>query len=238
LAPLAILLRRWEPEIPQIVRRFSNGAVPAVAALVLTGTALAWIQVRHPAALLATAYGQILSIKLALVAVLFVLAGINRYRLTPTLGRAGVVGRLSASAFAELVLAAAIFGLVGLWRFTPPPRAVPVGTPADHSAVVHFHTPEVMAEVTLLPGRAGPTRIRIVFNGASGPLEPKDVTIRLSNKPAGVETIERRAVRGNERIWSVEGVALPVAGRWELEVETLISDFEKATLVGEIAIRP
>ena len=61
----------------------------AVAALVLTGTALAWIQVRHPAALLATAYGQILSIKLALVAVLFALAGINRYRLTPAMREIG-----------------------------------------------------------------------------------------------------------------------------------------------------
>ena len=239
LAPLALLLRRGEPELPRIVRRFSNGAVLAVAALVLTGTALSWIQVRHPAALLATAYGQILSIKLVLVAVLFVLAGINRSRLTPALGRAGMAERrLSISAFAELVLAAAIFGLVGLWRFTPPPRAIQIEMPADQPAVVHIHTPQVIAEVTLVPGRAGPTRVRIVLSGASGPLDPKEMTIRLANKGAGVETIERRAVRSNGRTWSVEGLALPVAGRWELEVEALISDFEKATLVGEIEIRP
>jgi len=239
MAPLAILLRRAKPGVSRVVRRFSTIAVPAVVALGFTGTVLAWIQVRHPAALLATAYGRILTAKLALVVVLLTLAAINRYELTPALGRGGSAERrLSTSALAELVLAASIFGLVGLWRFTPPPRAVPVESPAEQPAVAHIHAGQAMTEVVLDPGRVGPTRVRVALSGTSGPIEPKEVTVRLSNGAAGLEPIERRATREADGTWAVEGLALPVPGRWAVEIEALISDFEKATVAGEVEVRP
>jgi copper transport protein len=64
------------------------------------------------------------------------------------------------------------------------------------------------------------------------------VTVRLSNRAAGLEPIERRATRAADGAWAVEGLALPVPGRWAVEVEALVSDFEKATLAGEVEIRP
>jgi copper transport protein len=238
LAPLVVLLRRGEPGIPKIVRRFSDIAVPAVAALAVTGAVLAWIQVRDPAALLATAYGRILIAKVGLVVALLALAAINRSRLTPALGRGGAAERrLAASVVAELVLAASILGLVGLWRFTPPPRAFPVESPAERPAVAHLHASQAMAEVVLDPGRVGPTRARVVVSGSGGRVEPREVTVRLSNRAAGLEPIERRATRAADGAWAVEGLALPVPGRWAVEVEALVSDFEKATFAGEVEIR-
>jgi copper transport protein len=53
------------------VRRFSTLAVPTVAVLVATGLAIAVVQVEHPAALVATGYGQLLLAKLVGVAVQF-----------------------------------------------------------------------------------------------------------------------------------------------------------------------
>jgi copper transport protein len=239
LAPLVFLLRRRGPDIPKMVRRFSSGAVLAVSALVLTGAVLAVIQVQHPSALLATEYGLILSLKLTLVAALLVLAGINRYRLTPALGRDGSAGRkLSALVLAELTLAGCIFGLVGLWRFTPPPRSTPIEQPSEQPAFAHIHGPQGMAEVRLTPGQAGPNRIRIAIAGPSGPLDPKEVTLRLANKTVGIEPIERRATRATDGAWMVEGIVLPVAGLWSLEVDALISDFDQTTLAGEVEIRP
>jgi copper transport protein len=238
LAPLAVLLRRGEPGILKIVRRFSDIAVPAVAALVITGAVLAWIQVRDPAALLATAYGRILIAKVGLVVALLALAAINRFRLTPALGQGRPAERrLSASAVAELVMVASILSLVGLWRFTPPPRVVPIESPAEQPAVAHLHASHAMAEIILDPGRVGPTRARVALSGTSGPIEPKEVTVRLSNKPAGLEPFERRAIREADGTWVVDGLALPVPGRWAVEVEALISDFEKVILTGEVEVR-
>jgi copper transport protein len=238
LAPLALLLRRGKPGASDVVRRFSNGAVLSVVALVVTGTALALVQVPDPMALLATAYGRVLAVKLGLVGVLIAMAFANRFLLTPALGSGiGAERKLARSALAELVLAAAIIGLVGLWRFTPPPRAIAAAHPAAQAfAVAHLHAAQGMAEVRLTPGRTGLNRATIVLRDMGGPLPAREVTLRLSNRAAGVEAIERRASREAGGAWEAGAIALPVAGQWSVVVEALISDFESATLTGEIDV--
>jgi copper transport protein len=238
LAPLALVLRHGKSGMSDPVRRFSNGAVLSVIALVVTGTALALVQVPDPTALLATAYGRILAVKLGLVGGLLVIAAANRFVLTPALGDgSGAERKLARSALAELALAAMVFGLVGLWRFTPPPRAIAAAYPAGlTSAVAHLHAAQGMAEVRLTPGWTGMNQATIVLRGADGPLQAREVTLRLSNKAAGLEAIERRASRETDGAWQVQAIALPVAGQWSVEVEALISDFESAALAGEIEV--
>ena len=67
------------------LNRFSRIAVPVVGLLVLTGLALAVIQLESFGALIETRYGLILSTKLVLVIGLLVLAALNRFRFTPAL---------------------------------------------------------------------------------------------------------------------------------------------------------
>jgi copper transport protein len=93
-----------------------------------------------------------------------------------------------------------------------------------------------MAEVRLTPGRTGLNRATIVLRDMGGPLPAREVTLRLSNRAAGVEAIERRASRETGGAWEAGAIALPVAGQWSVEVEALISDFESATLTGEIDV--
>jgi copper transport protein len=38
--------------------------------------------------------------------------------------------------------------------------------------------------------------------------------------------------------WRAEGLVLPVAGRWQMRIDVLVSDFEKATLEDSVEIRP
>jgi copper transport protein len=238
LAPLAFVLRHGKAGIPDLVRRFSNGAVVSVIALVVTGTALALIQVPDPTSVLATAYARILAIKLVLVGALLSIAAANRFLLTPALDRDGAAERkLARSAVAELALAAVIFGLVGLWRFTPPPRAIAAAHRTEQASVAHLHAAQGMAELRLTPGRTGMNRATIVLSGAGGPLRAREVTLRLANRAAGVEAIERRASREPDGAWRVDAIALPVAGRWSVEVEALVSDFEAATLDGDIDVK-
>jgi len=240
LIPLVLMVRRAPAQALPAVRRFSNGALVAVGVLTLAGIILAAVQVENLANLTGTAYGRVLVAKTVLVAGLLGLAALNRLWLTPTLASPDGSGgtRLVHSVAAEIVLSLAILGLVGLWRFTPPPRALAPAAEAAASASVHLHTPTLMAQVTLSPGRPGASLARIVLaSGRAAPVDPKEVTLVLSKPDAGIGPIERQARRA-ERGWEVEGLVLPLAGPWQVKVEILVNDFEKASLEGSVALRP
>ena len=241
LIPLALMVRRAPTQALPAVRRFSNGALVAVAFLTLAGLILAAVQVETLANLTGTAYGQVLVAKTTLVAALLGLAALNRLWLTPALANPdGSGGRwLVRSVVAEIVLCLAILGLVGLWRFTPPPRALAPAAEAAASASVHLHTPNLMAQVTLSPGRIGDTRARIVVaSGRAEPVVPKEVALVLSKPDAGIEPIARQARNMGRDGWQVDSLVLPLAGPWHLRVEILVNDFEKTSLEGSVTMRP
>jgi copper transport protein len=241
LVPLAFAVRRNPAQAFPVVRRFSTGALVAVAVLTLAGLALAVVQVEAPANLTGTDYGRILIAKMLAVTALLGLAALNRLRLTPALAAPGNSGGrwLVRSVAAEIVLSVAILGLVGLWRFTPPPRALAAATEAATAASVHLHGPRIMAQVTLSPGRAGATRARIVVaSGRAEPIHPKEVTLVLAKPDAGIEAITRLARQEGHQGWQVDGLVLPQAGTWQVRLGILVDDFEKASLEGSIGIRP
>lgn len=239
LLPLRAAFGRRDEGGAGALRRFSRIIPVAVVALVAAGGVLAAIQLRSLEALWTTDYGKLLMLKLALLAVLFLLAAVNRFRLTePALrGEARSIQRLRRSIGAELVLVLAIFAVAAGWRFTPPPRSLAEAAAAP--AFVHIHGEKAMAEVTITPGRAGRVRADIVVQtGDFAPLDAKGVTLVLSNVAAGIEQIRRPAARSGEGTWSVEGLDLPLPGQWQVRVDILISDFEMTRLTDTVDIRP
>ena len=89
LAVLALLFRRKEPNILQVLALFSDWAMVAVLVLVMTGLInAASILLGHgtPSPL----YLGVLGGKLVLVAVMLGLAAVNRFRLMPRRGGAGI----------------------------------------------------------------------------------------------------------------------------------------------------
>jgi copper transport protein len=218
--------------------RFSRRIPWIVAVIAGSGAVLAIVQVETPGALVATAYGCVLLVKLALVAGLFGLAAWNRFRLTSRAraGEGASLAQLRRVIAAEILVMLAVFGTAALWRFTPPPRALAIA--ANQPASVHIHTLKAMADVTLMPGRVGPVAVEIVLmNGEFGALAAKELRIGLSNAAAGIEAIERPAIRGEDGIWRVKDLSLPVRGRWTVELEILISDFEMLRLGETVEIR-
>ncbi|MBQ0818691.1 copper resistance protein CopC, partial [Microvirga sp. HBU67558] len=78
---------------------------------------------------------------------------------------------------------------------------------------VHLHSPRVMAQVTLSPGRVGNARASIVIaSGSAQPIDAKEVTLVLSKPEAGIEAIIRPARRSARNAWEVYGLTVPVAG--------------------------
>jgi copper transport protein len=219
------------------LRRFSAVATWGVAMLVATGALLAYWQLAAPADLWRTAYGKVLSAKLLLVLAMLVLAAINRWRLTgPALqGDIRRLGALVRNIRWELMLAAAVLGAVTLWRFTPPPRSLPVAYPS-----VHLHGSGVSGSAVVHEIPGGHARITLVITRDDGtPLAPKEVSVTLSNKDAGVEAMTRAAhpVDGSPGAWAVPDAPLLASGLWGLHVDALVSDFDSVSLDGVAMLR-
>jgi copper transport protein len=218
------------------VSRFSRIATLAVGALALTGLGLAIIQLERPSALVETRYGLILSIKLGLATVLLALAALNRFRLTPALARGEMAApALKRSILLECAIALAILAVVAGWRFTPPPRTIVPETPL----AIHIHGDKAMFQVLVSPGKAGVDDFVLqLMTGEGTLLKAKEVTLTLSLPERGIEPMERGASLGPDGYWHVRKVELPFAGRWQVRIDALVSDFEKITLEDELVVPP
>lgn len=235
LLPLALAMREPREIAVGMLMRFSRAIPFAVAVLLASGLLLATIQLERLDALWTTDYGRVLAIKLALVAALLLLALWNRLWLTPRIGNGGHARRLMRrSIVAELVLVVAILGVVGLWRFTPPPRALVV---ANDDFFTHVHAERAMADVTLSPGHAGPITITIQLRTPDERLlNAKGVSVMLSNPEAGIEPATAEAKPAGEGQWRV-AMAAPVPGRWTLRLDILISDFDSLSVEAPVLIK-
>jgi copper transport protein len=223
--------------LPRVLRQFSAIAVPMVGLLVLTGLVLAIIQLQDFRALIDTWYGIILLVKLALVALLLGLAALNRFFLTPAVVLDGEnTQTLGGSVFLEFLLVIGILIAVAGWRFTPPPRALAdsVATPL----AVHIHTETAMFQVLISPGKVGSDDFVLqLMTGDGSQLAAKEATLTLSLPERGIEPIERRATLGPDGFWHVNGVPLPQPGRWHMQIDALVTDFEKITLEDDFDVR-
>ena len=132
LLPLGLLLRRatrregaaYVPLARAALPHFSQMGYVAVALLALTGTVNSIMLAGSVEALVATAYGRLLGVKIALFAAMVALALGNRFRLMPRLAQPGPVeaplGALYRSVLAEQALGAAILAVVAVLGTWPP----------------------------------------------------------------------------------------------------------------------
>lgn len=238
LLPIAGLLRSDSQGAVMALQRFSLVIPVFVGALLASGLVLTFIQVETVGALWRTAYGNVLLVKLGLVATLLALAAVNRWRLTAQVADNRPARRkLVRMIGAEIIIATAIFAVIALWRFTPPPRVLAAA--AEASISIEMHATRAIAKATLDSARVGAPALSVQLMTADfAPLEAKEVKARLSNRAAGIEDIERPMRRQADGTWRVDALPLPAAGRWKLELDVLVSDFEQITLEQEIDVRP
>lgn len=221
-----------------LLQRFSAIAPVIVAVLILSGTAIAVVQVEHIRNLIATNYGRLLLAKLGLVAILLVIAAINRWRFTrPVISGDVVAGkRLKQLIWLEILVSILVIAVVAGWRFTPPPRVLD----AIARAPVHFHihTLPAMADVTITPGHAGPVSVSVMtMTGEFMPLEPKEIEIELANPQAGIEPIRRMLEKRKDGLWHLDGLVIPIGGRWTVKLDLLVTDFDMLHLSDEVTLR-
>lgn len=244
LFPLTTALSRRGEAGAQMLKRFSRSILPVVALLLVSGTVLAVVQVRKVEALWTTEYGVVLSIKLGLLVALFAAAAVNRAFLTrpamdgsDTIDLAHAARPLRISILLEILLVIAILITVANWRFTPPPRALQLA--ARQAVAAEFLSDKAMVEVSIFPATAGPVQVTVTpMAHGTGDLTVRELSVILSNPAAGIEPIRKKAQMNGDGDYVVEGLRLPIPGRWHVRVEILISDFEMTAPEGDVIIGP
>lgn len=112
-------------EAGAILTTFSYRAVAAVAAIVVSGIVISWVQLGELERLLSTTYGLRLTIKLALFVTLLGLAGYNKQFLTPRIVSGSREAALQLSTIIRLEYFLIVFVLAAAvsLTMTEPPRA-------------------------------------------------------------------------------------------------------------------
>jgi copper transport protein len=264
LWPLLYAIRRLPSgDAALALRRFSAVAVVAVAILAVVGAALAVLQVGSVAALAGTRYGFILLLKLAAVAALLLLAAINRQRLTPALPRSRAASTwLSRSIRSEMALAVCVLIATAALGTTPPPRALALkaGVGSDDAGEDHaaMHAGSGHAtgarpgETVVIPSAARvalldvvPARrledntvvLHLISTADGTPVDAGQADLQLLQQEAGIEPIARPMTRIGPGIFRADQIVMSVAGNWQIRVDVLVNDFEKAIFTTEIAVR-
>jgi copper transport protein len=58
----------------------------------------------------------------------------------------------------------------------------------------------------------------------------------LANPAAGIEPMRRGAAHAGESNWRIDDLRVPVAGRWNVRIEILVSDFDKVTVEDTVTL--
>ena len=188
LAVRLILTIREEPErretLSALVRRFSLVAGISIVVIILTGMYSAWAQVVTVPAL-QVPYGRVLTLKVAVVAGLLLVAAANLIWVRPRLHTGGGASRwLKRLVAAEIVLATLVLLSVGFLTAIEPARQVASREGIGVESGLSF---EETAEGTHMkleidPGQVGPNTVAVSLKDMSGsPIaNATDVRVRLS----------------------------------------------------------
>ena len=223
---LVVALRR--PAGTVVAERFSNVAFGAVVVVVVTGTFQSFRQIDGLDAL-ETSYGRLLAVKVVLVAVLIGVASISR-----TAVRQGQ-SSLRTLVAVEVAIALVIVGVTAMLVDAVPSRSVEssAGGPFQQTRVVD----DVLVDVVLAPGSAGPNDIHVyVTNPAGGLTTPLEITGTLALPAQGIAGVEVPFVVAGRNHWSSNDLDIPIAGEWELTVDVLLTEIDQISATFTIPI--
>ena len=255
LAFLALALhaagtQRWQLAT-QVVPRFSNLAVGAVIALIVTGVTSAYFELRTWSALWDNSYGQLLLAKIALVTVLVALGAYNNRVAVPRLAAgmpsAGARRRFVRTVTAELGIMVAVVGVTAVLVSTPPGRVERVAA-GESIGGQGAQAPQPFERTVLLPGLdvrlivdpavAGQNTITVVVPGVEGVPPPVEVSVAASLPGRDIGPLDYVAEPDPERPgrFVVEDASLSIPDTWVIRLKVLVTEFDLLTETVEVPI--
>ncbi|MCU0759234.1 MAG: CopD family protein [Steroidobacteraceae bacterium] len=250
-APLVATSRGGAPgDAAKVMDQFSSRALWLVGAVLLSGVIISWIQVRSPANLTTTDYGQRLLVKLGLVVAILAIAAYNKTTLTPALARsdAAAGAKMARSIRIESVVMLLIVAAAASLTLPTPPRALgeQAAMAAGGGAMVQggegyegtWTTEGYAVEVEVTPGRTGENMVMLRFKDAAGaPVTMQKAQIDLALPEAQIEgvTLEGEAMPPDMFHFMSSEMIIP--GEWTFTVNAFVSDFDKVSFEGKVAIK-
>lgn len=239
------LRRRADPQPDRsdtaaIVVRFSTLATSGVVLAGITGSFLAWNEVRSLEALVDTGYGRMLLVKLAAVAVIGAIAAYNHVRLLPALGQGktrAALDRLHQAVRLESAILAVVIGLTSVLVVMTPARTDAAGGPVER--IIELGDAGSV-QLVVAPARAGSNQIHLyTFDPEGRPAElAPSIELELSLPAADLGPIHRTATRAGPAHAQFNGDDLTIAGRWTVTVRLRIDRFTEAAGTAEIDVAP
>ncbi|WP_166793254.1 copper resistance CopC/CopD family protein [Cryobacterium lactosi] len=237
-------------EAAVVLGRFSVAAGGLAVMLGVTGTILAVVIVGSVPALVGSAYGQLLLVKVGMVVMIGGLAGWNRFGLVPRVSRQELTGR--AWRLLTLVLRLEAVGVVLVLGLTSAltlqnPRATDTSLGAAPAAahVLSAGGTPVLAELgtghlngRFRPGESGASVITFDLSDAGGspivPLGLPQVSAAEPNLSLGpvLAEVEPGQTPGSYRAVMV----LPEPGQWKITVAVRVNELERPAAVIDVAV--
>ena len=221
-----------ERVLARAVGRFSNVALPAVAVLALTGAFQAWVQVGSFEALVQTAYGQSLTVKIGLTALMLACAAVNLVVLRPRLGGlslnptastavARLARLLSRTTRAELALGVGVLVAAAVLTGLAPGRdelARQIGTqagPVDR----RVDADGLAARVRIAPATVGPNRFAVALPGTDpASVERVQLTLTYLDADLGSQPVVLQPAADAPGTWEATSSYVAQPGRWQAEL--------------------
>lgn len=229
LVGLVVSLRRLteRPRIAAVVlSRFSALAAWLLVLVAVTGSVLAWRILETWSNLVDTNFGRVLLVKIAVVALVAVIAGWNRYRVVPAVladngfaDRAAASARLQRTVRVEALLLVGVLALTGFLVDRSPVQdtgaiALPGGL---DSSTFSGQTGSVKVVAVVRPATVGRNEIELQLQDVAGdPIEPLAVPT-LNARDGDLSLGEQELENVDSGTYRAE-VVLPRAGSWTLQV--------------------
>lgn len=224
------------------LERFSSVALISVAVIGVTGTIQAIAEVGSFPALVETAFGRAVSIKILLFALLLGFGWHNRQRVIPALagrlsareapGAPGVAARRNLRA--EVALVTVVLAVTAALVSYPPPDTLGMG-PASGSLI----SENDQVEYTIDPARSGSNEAHVyIFDGETGaPVDVKSLNLAFDPPTEGETPIEATVRKAGPGHYVAPTVPLAIRGRWTAKVEIRFSRFDERVETFQVEIR-
>jgi copper transport protein len=221
------------PLLAGVVGRFSALASIALPVLLLSGVLQAIVEVRSFPALLDSAFGRSVLLKIMIALGIVALGYINRQELVPALrkaakdntspGHAGVLLRRTLRF--ELALGLAALAATGALSSYAPSVAESSGPFATTTNVG-----PARLEVTVDPARVGPNQLHLyLFDRKTGAAfeQTKELRVTAAMPAKRIAPLTLSAHVAGPGHYVVDGASLAVAGDWTIAVVDRVSDFDE-----------
>jgi copper transport protein len=263
---MVAVLRPDDPsELEPAIYRFSSVALGAVVVLTASGVYQGWREIGSFGALKSTSYGHLLLVKLALIAVVVLVAAYSRdlvrqrvdgddeppeaeadaVREPLPVGPGAALADLdfdvrsaTARRLRKSVGIEVVFLVAVLSTTALLVNAPPARTAVNAPFQATLAGNGLSFEVLLVPARSGPNELHLTIVTPNGVLaNVPNPDVELSNPAKGIAPLKVQLIKLGPGHWTSNSLALPFSGKWTLEMKALLTDIDEVDVVTTVPVR-